>query len=213
MMLFRRWWLLPVLFVVIAGSAAVNRVSEPGHRLAFVLAVAAGLVLFAIDRFPWVVVVNGLLVGGYFAFGGENGPVFFTVAVATFLVALVRDVRIWLPLVLLSGVLVWAGLVVRGVRTDDVGLGLWQTVAVGAGVAAAAAIATSTRARHDARMDRVRAAGLRVEVSGDPGEVSDPVAEVSYVVVQEALTNVLRHAAATSATVEWTRGVDRVVLA
>jgi signal transduction histidine kinase len=304
MMLFRRWWLLPVLFVVIAGSAAVNRVSEPGHRLPFVLAIAAGLVLFAIDRFPWVVAVNGLLVGGYFAFGGENGPVFFTVAVATFLVALVRDVRIWLPLVLLSGVLVWAGLVIRGVRTDDVGLGLWQTVAVGAGVAAAAAIATSARARHDARadrahravteerlrmaqdlhdgvghglaviamqagvalhvldrdpakarasleairdtsrdslealrselavmsgsasrrptaglaelpalLDRVRAAGLRVEVSGDPGEVSDPVAEVSYVVVQEALTNVLRHAAATSATVEWTRGVDRVVLA
>jgi signal transduction histidine kinase len=72
---------------------------------------------------------------------------------------------------------------------------------------------TAGLAELPALLDRVRAAGLRVEVSGDPGEVSDPVAEVSYVVVQEALTNVLRHAAATSATVEWTRGVDRVVLA
>lgn len=64
-----------------------------------------------------------------------------------------------------------------------------------------------------ALLDRVRAAGLRVDVSGSPGEVPDMVGEVSYVVVQEALTNVLRHARASSATVEWTRGVDRVVLA
>ncbi|MDZ5622833.1 sensor histidine kinase [Nocardioides bizhenqiangii] len=64
-----------------------------------------------------------------------------------------------------------------------------------------------------ALLERVRAAGLRVDVAGGPGQLPDPVAQVAYVVVQEALTNVLRHAAATSATVEWTRGVDRVVLA
>jgi len=64
-----------------------------------------------------------------------------------------------------------------------------------------------------ALLDRVRAAGLRIDVVGDPGEVSDAVAGVSYVVIQEALTNVLRHAGAGTATVEWTRGVDVLVLA
>lgn len=63
-----------------------------------------------------------------------------------------------------------------------------------------------------ALLDRVRAAGLRVEVSGNPGEVSEMTGEVSYVVIQEALTNVLRHADAASASVEWTRGDDGLVL-
>jgi len=63
-----------------------------------------------------------------------------------------------------------------------------------------------------ALLDRVRAAGLRVELVGDPGPVPDPVGEVAYVVVQEALTNVLRHAGAGAVTVQWTRGVDVVVL-
>jgi len=63
-----------------------------------------------------------------------------------------------------------------------------------------------------ALLDRVRAAGLTVELVGDPGPVPDPVGEVAYVVVQEALTNVLRHAGADAVTVQWTRGVDVVVL-
>jgi signal transduction histidine kinase len=308
MTLLRRWWLLPVLFVVTAGSIAVNRTE--GHRGVVVLAVAAALVLFAIDRYPWAVAVNGLLVGGYLALGAENGPIFVTVIAATFLVALVRPLQVWLPLVLLDGALVWAGLVVRGVRTDEPGLALWQSFAVGAAGAAAAAIATSLRARGDARaeraertateerlrmaqdlhdgvghglaviamqagvalhvldrdpakarasleairetsreslealrselavmsggaprrpapgladlpalLDRVRAAGLPVDVAGDPDDVA-PVAdegagrvgEVAYFVVQEALTNVLRHAGASRASVGWTRGVDRLVL-
>jgi signal transduction histidine kinase len=64
-----------------------------------------------------------------------------------------------------------------------------------------------------ALVDRVRAAGLRVDVTGDYGPVPESVAEAAYVVVQEALTNVLRHADASRASVSWTRGVDRVVLA
>jgi signal transduction histidine kinase len=63
-----------------------------------------------------------------------------------------------------------------------------------------------------ALLDRVRAAGLRVEMIGDPGPVPDPVGDVAYVVVQEALTNVLRHAGADAVTVQWTRGVDVLVL-
>ncbi|KAA1428455.1 sensor histidine kinase [Nocardioides antri] len=64
-----------------------------------------------------------------------------------------------------------------------------------------------------ALLDRVRAAGLRVDVVGSPGEVADEVGEVAYVVVQEALTNVLRHAGAGAVSVEWGRQGDRLVLA
>lgn len=64
-----------------------------------------------------------------------------------------------------------------------------------------------------ALLDRVRAAGLRVDVVGYPGEVTEAVGEVAYVVVQEALTNVLRHAGAGAVTVEWTRQGDLLVLA
>jgi signal transduction histidine kinase len=63
-----------------------------------------------------------------------------------------------------------------------------------------------------ALLDRVRAAGLRVEVAGFPGEVAQSVGEVGYFVVQEALTNVLRHAGAGIASVKWTRDDDRLVL-
>jgi signal transduction histidine kinase len=301
--LLRRWWLLPVLFVVTAGSAAVNRAADDGPRGAILLAVASAVVLFAIDRYPWAVAVNGLLVGGYFALAAENGPIFLTVVCATFLIALTLPIRVWLPLVLLNGVLVWAGLVIRGVRTDDPGLAFWQSFGIGAAGAAAAAIATSLRARGEARaerveraateerlrmaqdlhdgvghglaviamqagvalhvldrdpakarasleairdtsreslevlrseiavmsgsaprrpapgladlpalLDRVRAAGLPVELSGDPGEVTEMTGEVAYVVAQEALTNVLRHADAGRASLSWTRTSDRVLL-
>lgn len=52
---------------------------------------------------------------------------------------------------------------------------------------------------------RVRGAGLDVEVTGAPGDVPGPVGEICYAVVQEALTNVLRHADATRATVRFER--------
>ncbi|WP_436698847.1 sensor histidine kinase [Nocardioides sp. BYT-33-1] len=64
----------------------------------------------------------------------------------------------------------------------------------------------------DAVIERVRAAGLRVDVVGEPGEVDAPVGEVAYAVVQEALTNVLRHAGAGAATVAWERGTDTLAV-
>lgn len=154
--LLRRWWLLPVLLVVVAGSVAVN-IGQTGddRPSAVVIAAVAALVLFAVDRWPWMVVVNGLLVGSYFAFPpGENGPVFFTVGIAAFLVALRREVRQWLTLVGLSAALVSAGLLVRGIREDELDPALWQSFGIGALVAAAAAIGTAMRARTDARADR-----------------------------------------------------------
>lgn len=63
-----------------------------------------------------------------------------------------------------------------------------------------------------ALVERVRSAGLRVEVIGEPGTLAEPVGEAAYAVLQEALTNVLRHAVASTATIVWERGSDSVAL-
>ena len=155
----RRWWLLPVLLVVTAGSIAVNARDETEQPvLAVVLAVAATLVLFAVDRWLPAVVLGGAIVGAYFAVGGANGPAYLIIVVAAFMAAIRNDVRRWMAYVVLAGVLVWAGLVVRGVRDDSVDAGFYQSLWVGAMVAAAAAIATTLRTRLDAQRDRARRA-------------------------------------------------------
>jgi signal transduction histidine kinase len=71
------------------------------------------------------------------------------------------------------------------------------------------------RSRHgladlDGLVDRVRSAGLQVSVTGSPGSVPDLVDATAYVVVQEALTNVLKHAGATSTSVALTRTDGRL---
>ncbi|MFI5611202.1 sensor histidine kinase [Amycolatopsis sp. NPDC051903] len=43
-------------------------------------------------------------------------------------------------------------------------------------------------------LDHARSAGLDVELHGDPGEVPAPVAGATYRILQESLTNVVRHA-------------------
>jgi signal transduction histidine kinase len=154
----RRWWLIPVLFVVTAGSIAVNVKDETEHPAVAVVAALAALALLAVDRWLPAVVLSGALTGAYFAFGGANGPVFLVIVVAAFLAATRHDVRRWLPHVLASGVLLWAGLTIRGIRDDNLDVGFWQSLGVGAMVAAAAAIATSVRARTDAQADRARRA-------------------------------------------------------
>src|SRR5690349_16298815 len=110
----RRWWLVPLTFVVTGGSIAVN-VGEP---VPIVLGALSALVLFGIGRSPELVLAHGFLVSGYFLAGGDNGPVFLTIPVATLLAALTDEVRRWLPYVVAAGVAVWAGLLVRGVRDD-----------------------------------------------------------------------------------------------
>ena len=64
-----------------------------------------------------------------------------------------------------------------------------------------------------ALVDRVRSAGLQVTVTGSPGALPEPVDAAAYVVVQEALTNVLKHAGATSTVVDLTRGDGRLGVA
>jgi signal transduction histidine kinase len=64
----------------------------------------------------------------------------------------------------------------------------------------------------DALVDRVRTAGLSVEVTGSAGDLAAPVDAVVYGVVQEGLTNVLRHASATTVRVRLDRSPDRLAV-
>jgi signal transduction histidine kinase len=63
-----------------------------------------------------------------------------------------------------------------------------------------------------ALVERVRAGGLAVDLHGDPGEVPGPIDHAAYVVVQEALTNVLRHARAGRAAVSLERTAGDLVV-
>ncbi|MGL5857818.1 MAG: sensor histidine kinase [Angustibacter sp.] len=64
----------------------------------------------------------------------------------------------------------------------------------------------------DALVERVRMAGLAVEVTGSPSELSGAVDAVVFGVVQEGLTNVLRHASATTARVRVDPSHDQVAV-
>jgi signal transduction histidine kinase len=59
---------------------------------------------------------------------------------------------------------------------------------------------------------RVGAGGLEVDLAGSELPVTDEIGAVVYLVVQEALTNVLRHSAATSARIEVASEGEEVVV-
>jgi len=64
-----------------------------------------------------------------------------------------------------------------------------------------------------ALVDRIRAAGLVVDLAAPSAELPASVDHAAYVVVQESLTNVLRHARATRATVTLRLEGDQLVVA
>ena len=64
----------------------------------------------------------------------------------------------------------------------------------------------------DGLLERVRGGGLVVECTGSVDGLPEAVSRTAYAVVQEALTNVLRHAQATRARVSFERRGDRLLL-
>jgi signal transduction histidine kinase len=61
-------------------------------------------------------------------------------------------------------------------------------------------------------VERVRAGGLDVELRNESSNVSEEVGATAYLVVQEALTNVLRHSGAATARVVVTQDAESVVV-
>jgi signal transduction histidine kinase len=67
--------------------------------------------------------------------------------------------------------------------------------------------------RIDELLGSARGAGLSVEVSGDPGDLPAPVDSTAYRIVQEALTNTVRHAVdARTVSVRFARGDDSLTV-
>jgi signal transduction histidine kinase len=67
--------------------------------------------------------------------------------------------------------------------------------------------------RLDELLGSARGAGLAVDVSGDPGDLPAPVDSTAYRIVQEALTNTVRHAVeARTVTVRFSRDDDCFVV-
>ena len=304
-------WLVPLALLVVAGSRFTNSPGEHAASadyspwLAAGLGAAAALGLFAALRWPMRGAATTFgAVTLYVALDLRDGPVYLSLAAASFLVAHRVAVRQWLRVVLVGAAAVCAALLIRAAADFDNERSPWQLAAVIAVIAAGAAIGALLRARglalservraaatgeqlrmaqdiHDGvghglaviamqagvglhvldrdpaaartaleairdsaresldalRADlaqmagepaprqprhgtadidelvaRVRAAGLRVEVAGSPGELAPSVGTVVYGVVQEGLTNVLRHAAATSAWVRFDRSGDRLAV-
>jgi signal transduction histidine kinase len=69
-----------------------------------------------------------------------------------------------------------------------------------------------TLARLPELVDRAKAAGLEVRVTGEAGVLPAVVEHAVYRIVQESLTNVSRHAGATEARVDLTRDGDHLVV-
>ncbi len=64
----------------------------------------------------------------------------------------------------------------------------------------------------DGLLDRVRGGGLLVDRTGAVDGLTEPVSRTAYAVVQESLTNVLRHADATRAIVSFERRADDLIV-
>lgn len=296
-------WLVPAALLVV-GSLGANRGSDSFPAVVvFSVAAAAALVL-ACYRGRAAVLLSGVAVGGYFAAGLDNGPMFLALPLALLVASLRSRPRTLLPAGIAAVALAVVGLAVRAATGDAGPQVFWQSVGVAAmslvaafggwwlvdrgrmraeqagraaieerlrmaqdlhdgvghglaviamqaGVAlhvlekdpAAArrsleAIRDTSRESLEALRDelarmaggeaprraapgiadlgplleRIRAGGLIVDRRGDPGDVPGPADHAAYVVVQESLTNVLRHARAARATVALERtGSDLLV--
>ncbi|OIJ28156.1 sensor histidine kinase [Nocardioides luteus] len=172
----RHWLPWLVVVVELVGSLGSNaRADTRGPAaLGALLALAAVLPVLLTRPRAWMLAASGLCVGGYFAAGYSEGPIFMALPAVTFAVALSSPPRRWVGWALLAAVLVVAGILLNpdGPRFDGgpaarpwrSGAGLegdistWQAFGQVALIAASGAIATALRSRNEARAQRQRRA-------------------------------------------------------
>ena len=146
------WWVLALLLVTLAGTVA----REGDHpAIGGVLAATAVLALLARTRSPAAaVVVNAAATTAYFASGYADGPIYLSVFLCAYALAVRRPTANWWPW-LAAYVALAVGLVVRFV-VDDAGL-LEITARVGwflTLVAASFAVGVAVRSRGETRRER-----------------------------------------------------------
>ncbi|WP_310964786.1 sensor histidine kinase [Nocardioides terrisoli] len=155
------WWLVPVLFVLVVGSAGANHGQSPAHAVgATVLGGVAGLTLLLLDRNRWaMVVLSGLAAATYFSVGLSNGPIFLIVPLTGFVLARDRAPREWAPPLAVETLLMTIGLLVRSLHAEySLSAAVWQACAIAAIGAGAAAVGNTIGARRDASLERSRRA-------------------------------------------------------
>ena len=144
----RSWWVLPLAVLIAGGTAGANGAGNQAERdqvvPAVVLATLAVLTLL-LRRWPAAAIGgNGVLVAAYFALGYADGPIYLTVPLATFVVALDRRPREWWAWSVGAVSVIAAGQAVRA-ATGDQGPRetVWQMLGEAALTAAAGAVGTT----------------------------------------------------------------------
>jgi signal transduction histidine kinase len=136
------WWTLALAVIVDGGSVGAQH-QDSDHPLLLVAAlsgVAALAALAAQIRPRASVLVNGLAVGAYFAWGLGNGPIFLTVPLVTYLAAGRARPRPLLMVMVPALALILGGLTVRSqVHGASAAVAFWQgsgltALALGGGV-------------------------------------------------------------------------------
>jgi signal transduction histidine kinase len=159
----RSWWVLPLAFLVAAGTAGANGAGDGVGRdqlVPAVLVATLAVLTMLLHRWPAVSIGgNGAVVGAYFALGYSDGPIYLTVPLAAFVVATDRHPREWWTWAAAAVSLIAAGQVVRAARGDEVWhQTVWEVLGEAAFTAAAGAIGTTLRTRREARDDRIQRA-------------------------------------------------------
>lgn len=153
------WVAAVALVVIVVGTLGANaREDVPGPVVLGVL-LAGGALLPALLPIPAPVALplSGVLIGGYFAAGYADGPVFLAAPVLTFVHASRLPPRRWAVPALLAVTAGVVGIWLRHVLHDaDRSPSLWQAVGLTALVAAAGAVGAAGRSRRTAVAERAR---------------------------------------------------------
>jgi signal transduction histidine kinase len=157
------WLIVPFVLVVLAGTMAVNHdnAAKAAALAVPLVAIATLAVLLHRSNPRATLLLNAAAVTAYLALDFSNGPVYLTLPLVTFFVALVCPPQRWIPAAVAAVALTGAGLVVRDLYSENAGHfgdGLWPWFGVAGLVSAAGAIATTTRTRREANAERTRRA-------------------------------------------------------
>jgi signal transduction histidine kinase len=196
--------------------------SQPGPWPAYLFAIGFGLILLIRRSHPVLVLIITLLgICVYYALEYPPIGLALPIAAALFSAAEAGHLRVSIVLsVILVGLTVYFQIAesrdvaqLLGYELPPVIALMGASLALGDGVRTRRLLKESQRERErHARMELERRATEQRNETGDGREVPVALGQAAYRIVQEALTNVIRHANATTAVVTLDRGPDALTV-
>jgi signal transduction histidine kinase len=196
--------------------------SQPGPWPAYLFAIGFGLILLIRRSHPVLVLIITLLgICVYYALEYPPIGLALPIAAALFSAAEAGHLRVSIVLsVILVGLTVYFQIAegrdvaqLLGYELPPVIALMGASLALGDGVRTRRLLKESQRERQrHARMELERRATEQRNETGDGREVPVALGQAAYRIVQEALTNVIRHANATTAVVTLDRGPDALTV-